>query len=249
MVCIGIDEGFLMADDGHVLELLPAYALDSLEQAEARRVADHLAGCTICRRELSAYQQASADLAFTAPEAVPSAELKARLMGRIQASSPVRSRAAGRRFPSRLIPLGGMIALILIVGLALSTLLLWYRLDRLEVLAGPRGMRAISLQNTNAAPEASGFVIIGADGLNGALVVDRLPPLDPGREYQLWLVRDGINTSAAVFSVDESGYRGVRIQAPETLFAYSAVRVTLEPSGGSPAATGLEVLGGPLFNP
>lgn len=234
-----------MADDIHVLELLPAYALDGLQESEARRVAGHLAGCTICRSELAAYREAAAALAFTAPEAVPPADLVDRLQRRLE-----RSKAAGeRRTRARLLPAGGILALLLIAGLALSTLLLWYRLDRLEVLAGPRGMRAIALQNTEAAPEASGFVIVGADGLNGVLVVDRLPQLDPGREYQLWLVRDGAGTSAAVFEVDESGYRGVRIQAPETLFAYSAVQVTVEPAGGSPQATGPEVLGGSLFNP
>jgi anti-sigma-K factor RskA len=118
-----------------------------------------------------------------------------------------------------------------------------------EVLTGPLGMRAIALQNTAAAPQASGIVIISSDGENGVLVVDELPQLDPGREYQLWLVRGKQDTSAAVFSVDESGYRGMRIEAPESLVAFSAVRVTIEPAGGSDQPAGEEVLRGSLFNP
>jgi hypothetical protein len=55
--------------------------------------------------------------------------------------------------------------------------------------------------------------------------------------------------SAAVFSVDESGYRGMRIEAPESLFTYLAVRVTIEPTGGSAQPAGEEVLRGSLFNP
>ena len=43
-----------MADETHVLDLLPAYALDSLEETETRLVAIHLAGCHICRTELHA---------------------------------------------------------------------------------------------------------------------------------------------------------------------------------------------------
>jgi anti-sigma-K factor RskA len=111
------------------------------------------------------------------------------------------------------------------------------------------GMRAITLQNTEVVTQASAFAIISADGQNGVLVVDELPVLDAEHEYQLWLVRGEENTRAAVFSVDETGYRGTRIQAPESLFNYSAVRVTIEPAGGSTTPMGQEVLRGSLFNP
>jgi len=117
------------------------------------------------------------------------------------------------------------------------------------VLAGPLGMRAIALQNTDAAPAASGFVIVSADGEDGVLVVDELPKLDAQREYQLWLVRNGSTTSGAVFSVDESGYRGMRIEAPQSLLTYSSVLVTIEPVGGSVEPYGEHILAGSLFNP
>ena len=142
-----------------------------------------------------------------------------------------------------------MIGLVIIATLAVSNLLLWQRLDQLQVLAGPLGMRAVALQNSDSAPTASGFVIISADGQNGVLVVDELPVLDAEREYQLWLVRNDTNISGAVFSVDESGYRGMRIESPQSLLEYSSVRVTIEPVGGSATPAGEEVLGGTLFNP
>jgi hypothetical protein len=139
--------------------------------------------------------------------------------------------------------------MLLVLLLLASNLVLWQRLNSLEVLSGPMGMRAISLQNTDAAPNASGFVIISSDGNEGVLVVDELPALDEQYEYQLWLVRNGSLTSGAVFPVDESGYRGMRIEAPETLLLYSSVLVTIEPAGGSTAPTGDTVLDGSLFNP
>ena len=236
-------------EEMHVLESLPAYALGSLDAAEARMVAQHLAGCHICRSELHAFQDVAGQLALTAPQAGPSHDLKPRLMARIQSLSPSQPRMERWRFAGPGVPVGAIVGLVLIVTLAVSNLLLWQRFNQLEVLAGPLGMRAIALQNTDAAPNASGFVVISADGLNGVLVVDELPPLDTQREYQLWLVRNGSNTSAAVFSVDESGYRGMRIEAPQTLLAYSSVRVTIEPTGGSAVPIGEEVLGGLLFNP
>jgi anti-sigma-K factor RskA len=91
-------------------------------------------------------------------------------------------------------------------------------------------------------------VVISADGANGVLIVDQMPTLDSESTYQLWLTRNGQSISGALFSVDESGYRGVRIVAPESLLLYSSIRVTIEPVGGSSAPTGEQVLGGSLFN-
>jgi anti-sigma-K factor RskA len=147
------------------------------------------------------------------------------------------------------LPVGVFAGLLLIVSLAVSNIMLWGKLANSEVLRGPLGMRAIALQNTVASVGASGFVIVSADGQNGVLVVDELPALDAAHEYQVWLRRDAKETSGAVFSVDESGYRGLRIIAPDSLLTYSAVRVTIEPKGGSADPTGTEVLTGSLFNP
>jgi anti-sigma factor RsiW len=45
-----------MPDESHVLDLLPAFALGSLEADEALQVEEHLVSCWICRRESSAFQ-------------------------------------------------------------------------------------------------------------------------------------------------------------------------------------------------
>lgn len=241
-----------MPDATHILESLPAYALGCLDEAETRRVAEHLASCTLCRNELNLFQAVVEQLALTAPDAAPPPDLKRQLMDRVQELRPAnlaRPRAARWPFRQGLRPIWGIAALLVIVALAAANLWLWQRVNRLEALTGPHGMRAIALSSTNAAPQASGFVIIGADGLNGALVVDAMPPSEPDQQYQVWLIRDGETTSGALFSVDETGYRGVRIAAPESLLVYSAVRVTIEPAEGSPYPTGEQVLDGSLHNP
>ena len=239
-----------MTDQTHMLESLPAYAIGSLDPDEAQQVAEHLAVCTLCRQELTAYQSVADRLALTlaATTASPSPELKQRLMEQLpgaERTPPVRQ---GWNL-MRLLPAGGVLALLMIAVLAVSNLMLWQRLQNLEVLSGPRGMRAIALQSTDAAPQASAFMIVGADGRNGVLVVDQMPQLAEGREYQLWLQRNGEVTSGGVFAVDESGYRGTRVEAPDSLLSYSSCNVTVEPAGGSEYPTGEEVLAGSLFNP
>jgi anti-sigma-K factor RskA len=238
-----------MVEDTHVHDALPAFALGSLEEAEARSVSEHIVGCYLCRRELSSFQEVTSQLALATPEAVPSGDLKHRLLERVPGIRQAPTQPLRARLLQRVLPFGAIAGLFLILALTAATILLWQRINQMEVLTGPRGMRAIALHSSDLAPEASGFVIIGADGLNGVLVVDRMPPLAPGQEYQLWLERDGQSTSGGVFPVDESGYRGVRIAAADSLFEYTAVRVTIEPAGGSAAPTGEQVLGGSLFNP
>lgn len=241
-----------MPESTHVLESLPAYVLGCLDEAEDRLVSQHLAGCHLCRTELGSFQAVTDQLALAVPEAEPPAELKQRLMERVQGLQPVRPQPVRGRFSlagmQRLLPLGGLASLLVILVLIVATVSLWQRVNQLEVLAVPQGMRAIALHSSDLTPDASGFVVISADGQNGVLIVDQMPSLTSEHTYQLWLTRNGQSISGALFSVDESGYRGVRIAAPESLLLYSSIRITIEPAGGSPSPTGEQVLGGSLFN-
>jgi anti-sigma-K factor RskA len=241
-----------MFDETHVSDLLPAYALGSLDADEASHIEAHLLSCWICRNESNAFQTVAEQLSLAAPAASPSPDLKDRLLQRVQTTrprQPIPAQAARRSWLERLLPVWGLASLGLIIALAAFNLSLWQRLNQLEFVTAPGGMRAIPLSGTDEASGATGFVLVGADGRNGALVVDGLPPLDENRQYQLWLIRDGERTSGAVFSTDEESYGGMRIKAPGSLLEYSAVDVTIEPAGGSLQPTGEVVLGGPLFNP
>jgi anti-sigma-K factor RskA len=242
-----------MSTNTHVFELLPAYALGSLDEDEHLLVVEHLSTCPVCVAQLSAYQALAGELALAAPQASPSPALKRRLMARLPSAPAPRP---GRTWlaPWQQLPIfarraalaWGIVSFLLILGLAASNLLLWQRLTQLEVITRSGGMRAIPLTGTGLVPGAAGFVIIGADGQNGAFVVDALPTLEPDYQYQLWLHQNEQRTSGAVFSVDENGYGGGRIRAPENLFEYSGCDVSVEPAGGSSEPTGEKVLAGAL---
>ncbi len=241
-----------MPEETHVLDLLPAYALGSLDADEVGYVEEHLLSCWICRAESSTFQDVAEQLSFAAPAEVPSADLKERLLQRVQPARPrarVPAQATRRPWLERLLPIWGLASLGLIIALAAFTLSLWQRLNQLEFITAPGGMRAIPLSAVDAASAATGFIIVSGNGDNGALVVDGLPPLDADRQYQLWLIRDGERTSGAVFSTDEENYGGTRVRVAGSLLEYSAVDVTIEPTGGSSQPTGVAVLGGSLFNP
>ena len=235
----------------HVTELLPAYALDILDEAEAKTVSSHLAGCESCRAELSAYRQVVEDIPLAMAQVDPPAKLKDKVLQQAANSkSPAGTQPAGnwwQEFKSRLLPAApvwGMVSLVLIVLLGASNLFLWQRLNQVE--NAQNRLATVPLMGTDLTPGATGMLVISTDGEHGTLVVDGLPDLDDSEQYQLWLIRDGKRTSGGVFSVDSEGYGSVWISSADPLVSYQGVGITIEPAGGSPAPTGERVLGGEL---
>ncbi len=138
----------------------------------------------------------------------------------------------------------GALALLLIVFMGVSNLLLWQRVNDLQARVPQGDMQLIRLEGTNNAPQASGYLMAFQNEVYGTLVVENAPPLEPGHQYQLWLIRDGKRTSGGVFSVSEDGYGSLEVWAKQPLNTYPSFGITIEPAGGSPAPTGKKVLGG-----
>ncbi len=243
-----------MSSDEHVLELLPGYALDCLDEDETIFVSEHLAVCADCRAELLAYQATVNQLALTGPDTTPPPGLKDRLMDRIQSaqSTPLsQPRPLWWQLPGifmrRATPVWGVASLVLILALVIGNLWLWQRLNQIEAGQAPAEiMQTVALNGTDVVPDASGLLVISLDGQHGTLVVERLPTLDKTQQYQLWLIKDGQRDSGAVFSVNQDGYGSVWISSPKPFSDYSAFGITIEPAGGSPGPTGDKVLGGSL---
>ncbi len=75
-------------------EVLGAYALDALPEAESARVRAHLADCHGCRAELDWLRAAVDTLPASVPQVEPPPELKARVMEIVEAEAEL-LRAAG----------------------------------------------------------------------------------------------------------------------------------------------------------
>ncbi len=241
-----------MSVNEHATDLLPAYALDILDEDEARQVREHLESCDICRHELRAYQTIVSELPLAGIETEPPPKLKESILEQARRSKHTAQPDAGtswwQTIRERLMlrtPAWGMVSLVLIVLLGVSNLFLWQRLSQVESERQNK-LATVPLISGDFAPGATGMLVISSDGEHGTLVVDGLPVLDESQQYQLWLIRDGSRTSGGVFSVDVEGYGSLWITAPEPLISYQAVGITIEPAGGSPGPTGERVLSGEL---
>jgi hypothetical protein len=248
-----------MSDERHdrVLELLPAFALECLDEAEMIMVSEYLALNEAAQLELVAIQATIDQLSLAAPAVAPAPELKQRLMARLRVepslAPPALAWAQRLRLGFQQLMANGywqMAMLGLIVLLLATNFLLWRQLAATDSLSPEAGrLQVVSLAGTSASPQSEGFLTISADGLSGAIVVDELPSLDEDHQYQLWLVRGHYTHSGALFSVDELGYGGARVAVPYALFGYSAAFVTVEPAGGSESPSDEPVMYATLFDP
>jgi anti-sigma-K factor RskA len=238
-----------MASEEHVLDLIPAYALDILDEQEQLQVAEHLASCESCRAELAPYQEVVDDLPLGMAISEPPAGLKEKVMAGAKKDTapeqePLASSWWGRFTQSlRGAPAWGLASLVLILVLGASNLFLWGRLSALEQ-TGHGDFISVSFDGTQAATSATGLLVISPDGEYGTLVVDGLPYLDESQQYQLWLIDDGQRNDGGVFSVNEEGYGFLEVESARHLINYSQFGITIEPAGGSPGPTGEKVLGG-----
>ncbi len=245
-----------MSIEDHIVESLPAYALGALDTAEVEQVQSHLLVCASCREELRAIEEITNDLPLALVDVAPPPALRQELMARVSSPEKETESLAEHSFwqgmltlfqQNRAVAYSQVALFALVLILLASTLLLWRQVTELNRVSEPGRLQAIHLSSTGIIPEAEGYITVSGDGLSGAIVLDRVPQLEENQRYQLWLVKDGERTSAALLSVDELGYGGGRVRAPESLFNYSMAEVTIETEEGSPQPTTDVLLSAPLF--
>ena len=96
------------------------------------------------------------------------------------------------------------------------------------------------LFGAEAAPQASA-TLIQEPGVGSAfLLVNGLPTLPEGQEYQVWKITGQGPASAGIFSSTDSVEQLVNV--PTDFFGADGVGASIEPRGGSPQPTGDIVL-------
>ncbi len=92
------------------------------------------------------------------------------------------------------------------------------------------GVQTLDLAGQPAASDARGRLFRSAGG--AFLAATGLPPLPPGRIYQLWLIPAATPMSAGVLSVDADGRAMATVTLPEGVTEPVPAALTLEPAGG-----------------
>jgi anti-sigma-K factor RskA len=254
-----------MTSHDHFAESLAAYAIDALDGTERAAFEAHLASCGECQQELADLRRVSAGIGLGVTREDPPASLRSRVLER--AAADTAARPSGSAGTSRLPWLVAAASLVIAIGAGvyayslraeletvrqlaadatervdtLRTELLRLRQDstRLQqvvnVISAP-DVREVRLAGAGAAQDATGLALWSqATGL--VFNARRLPPVDPGRGYELWAIPPGgtpISLGMLVTSPD--GTVSQTAALPPTV-AVGTIAVTVEQAGGSP--TGL----------
>jgi hypothetical protein len=222
----------------HIQDDLEAYALGALDGADAKRVAEHLAGCEACRREAAALANVVGALPDAAPLRQPPRSLRARVLAAVSAESarpklPTKTWPAGRVRPWP-IALAGLAAVAIVLGAA--------DVDAQRRLSAARAERD-SAQATLDAMRQGGrwWYMAGKDsfaGSGGTLVDPRaegfapfvifhdLRQLQPGKVLTVWLVSPDLTWArAATFRPNGRDLQTVTINMEVAGFDRCAVTV------------------------
>lgn len=113
--------------------------------------------------------------------------------------------------------------------------------NQLALIAHTDFDQIVQVPGTAEAPDARGILYVS--GERGVLMLQGLSPLPNQQTYQLWLAPIGEGAlSAGLLSISPEETNWLNVNIPPGVQDLSAVGVSIEPAGGSPAPTGPIVL-------
>jgi hypothetical protein len=209
-----------------------AYVLGALREEEAETFRLHLAGCAVCRDEVTTLQMIVDALPLTAPQWPAPRRLRRRVISGVRKEPKIAGAPTARR-RSRPARARGVLA----AGSALAAAV---AIVGAVVLTSGGSSRARLVQASVAARGGRAVVRI-AEG-HAELIVQHMPQPPAGKIYEVWLERDGQGPSptSALFGVTSTGAGAVDI--PGDPHGVSEVLVTPEPLGGSLVPTHAPVI-------
>lgn len=223
-----------------IQSLIAAYAMGAVPEDEVPAIRSHILSCEACFAEAESYTEALAVLAVS----VDPVDLPRGFAGRVlqaargDATTPApRPKAASRgRLWRVLVPGVAVLAVISLLG---TTAALVRSIDRQRqyeavVASLVSDPEALSLEGPGG---AEAVLASSDDGL--VLVAVDLGEAPRGRDYQLWLMKDGLPTPGVTFDVDDSV---AVVESIGDLASYDGAAITVEPDGGSSQPTTEPVL-------
>jgi len=251
--------------DNHIEEMLPFYVLDALTDEERNLVEAYLAEHPETRTKVAEMIRAASVLPESVSPVEPAPETKITLMRRVAADAEARAQSLKVNEPSRRVNrfeslfrtfslATAVVAIIWVILLNIQVLHLRNEIASLNnALAAqsnslnqiiqklpqnnPSGTITVSLKGTNVQPQAQGQLIANPKSQSAVLVVTGLPPLEPGKTYQVWLIANA-PVSAGLLTVDANGQRVLIVTSTESIGSFKSLGISVEPAGGSPQPTG-----------
>ena len=212
-----------------VVDELALYALNELGASDAQEFEQHLETCAACRRELQALRSDLGLLGLSVVGPRPPARMKERLMRAVAAEprgvlAPPMEAPRRRAFWLQWIPAAiALAAIVFAISLRQSNqglhdevaeLRIRYNDQRIQLAQAQENMKLllapdavhVSLNPQNAGKHPSATVIFSHSVGRMTLMASNLPPVPPGKAYELWIIPPmAPPMNAGIFKPDEHG--------------------------------------------
>ncbi|MEP6600410.1 MAG: anti-sigma factor [Nitrospirota bacterium] len=119
------------------------------------------------------------------------------------------------------------------------------REDEMAAFLRMPNIQAVSLTGSDEAKSAGGLLLLDPSSKKAFLYVFNMPPLPPGKTYQLWAILDR-PVSAATFGTDSGNKSRIMIRRIRDMSQIKNFAVSMEPEGGQLQPTGQIYLSGAL---
>ena len=211
-------------------DLTAAYALDALDEADAREYEAHLRDCVRCRDELRDLSEAASALAYATPAPSPPPALRERILTDVRrdGSNVIPLRARRTFFATAGL---AAVAACAAIGIGFWAFSLQDSLDE-ERDANRAQETAIELISDPASTRTplsggNGTLVVGRDR-SGVLILSGVGAAPENRDYEAWVAEEAEPEPAGLF--DAGSENIVVLERPVPPGA--EVMVTLEKEGG-----------------
>jgi anti-sigma-K factor RskA len=116
--------------------------------------------------------------------------------------------------------------------------------ERLLTLLTLPEVKIVTLAGTEHAPKAGARLLWDAQREEWTVISHDLPPLPPGKAYQLWFLTSGAPVPSGTFQPDLHSRGIIQAKLPPHRADIAGAAVSLEPAGGVLQPTGNIVLAG-----
>jgi len=239
------------------VDLAAAVAVNAIDAGECAKVEQHAKDCPDCGKILEEFREAAAALGAGVPQVDPPAALRTRVLLAARSVRPQPLSRERRLFPFLRRPRLSAAWLVAAASMLVSVVAMGWvvmlnnqvgelratvaaegdraaRYDHIvEVLASPQ-LAIRPLRPSGGQPaQMSGIAYLDPTSRTGMLTVHELPPLKPGKAWQVWFTCGTERVSGGMVWPDRYGNAYSLISLPQDLQSCESMNITEEPVAGS----------------
>lgn len=217
----------------NISSLIAAYAMGAVPEDEIPPIRAHILTCERCFRDAESFARDAAALSeLVEPVALPKG-FEDRVLARVRSAdaAPVRKRWSWARVRGPLLAGAAALvaAIVVIAGISFYETVESQRQYQQIVAALVRDDDSFSLKGAGGAQ-----AVVASTSEGSLLAAVDLGEAPEDRDYQLWLMKDGVPTPADTFDVSGTV---VVVESEQDLSGFDGAAVTVEPEGGSKSPT------------